>query len=80
MSMTVSLTLIEHRALAEPIVALLADNGIDSFVKSDDCGGVDPALAFANGTRIMVDPSDLPQARELLAAYEAAPRLEPDFE
>jgi hypothetical protein len=78
MPLTASLTLVEHRALAEPILALLADNGIRAFVNSDDCGGVDPALAFANGTRVMVAPEDLPRARSLLLAYENAPQIPPD--
>jgi hypothetical protein len=73
-----ALTLVPHRALAEPIVALLADNDIASVVRSDDCGGVDPALAFANGTRVMVQHRDLARARQLLIAYENAPQLAPD--
>lgn len=78
MALTAALTLVEHRALAEPIVALLQDNGIPSFVQSDDCGGVDPALAFANGTRVMVRPEDLARARQLLLAYENASFEFPD--
>lgn len=73
MALTASLTLVPNRTLAVPLVDLLADNGIRSFVQSDDCGGVDPALAFSNGTRILVDPRDLAAARRLLMAYENAP-------
>lgn len=71
--LTATLCLVEHRALAQPILDLLADNGIRSFVDSDDCGGVDPALAFSNGTYVRVAPADLAAARVLLAAYQAAP-------
>ena len=78
MGFTAVLTLVQHRVLAEPLVALLADNDIAAFVKSDDCGGVDPALAFSNGTRVMVQPVDLPRARHLLLAYENAPQLDPE--
>ncbi len=73
MGLTASLTLVQNRTMAVPIVDLLRDNGIRSFVQSDDCGGVDPALAFSNGTRVMVDPADLVAARRLLLAYENAP-------
>ncbi len=78
MALTAALTLVQHRVLAEPIVALLADNGIRSFVSSDDCGGLDPALQFANGVRVLVDPADLARARHLLLAYENAPHLLPE--
>ena len=75
MPLTAALCSVAHRSLATPILDLLADNGIDAFVKSDDCGGVDPALAFSNGTLVMVAPQNLERARELHAQFEAAPRI-----
>ncbi len=74
----VTLTLAPQRALAEPIAELLQDHGIDAWVNSDDCGGVDPALNFANGTKVMVPRADLDQSRELLAAFQAAAPQMPD--
>jgi len=73
----VSLTTTPHRALAQPIVDLLQDNEIHAWVKSDDCGGVDPALNFANGTHVMVPRAKLDLSRELLALFQAAPPLAP---
>jgi hypothetical protein len=79
MTIGTSLTLVEHRALAVPLVEFLADHGVAAWVESDDCGGVDPALAFSNGVRVMVRPEAAVQARELLVAWEAAePLLPPD--
>lgn len=76
-SMFVSLTTAPHRALAEPIAELLQDHGIHAWVKSDDCGGVDPALNFVNGTHVMVPRTDLEHGRELLAEFEAAAPMMP---
>ena len=74
----VSLTSSPQRALAQPIVDLLKDNGIEASVKSDDCGGVDPALNFVNGTHVMVPLFELGRSRELLGAWEAAEPLVED--
>jgi|GEM_PF-2057313 len=72
-----SLTLVEHRALAVPLIEFLADHGVKAWIESDDCGGVDPALAFSNGVRVTVPPAALAAARELLAAWNAAEPLLP---
>ncbi len=67
---------LEQRFLAAPILGLLVDNGIDARVSSDDCGGVDPALAFALGVRVLVPLEDAERATELLKEYqEAEPEL-----
>ena len=72
------LTEIPHRVFAQPIVELLRDNGIDARVQADDMGGLDPALAFVAGVRVLVKRAQLPEALLLLGQFEAAP--EPDWE
>jgi hypothetical protein len=75
----VSIASVPHRALGQPLVDLLTDHGISAYVNSDDCGGVDPALAFSNGTHVMVPVSAVPRAQQLVEEYENAPRLPPDL-
>ncbi len=72
------LTEIPHRVFAQPIVELLRDNGIDARVQADDMGGLDPALAFVTGVRVLVKRAQLPAALLLLGQFEASP--EPDWE
>ncbi len=71
------LTRAPQRALAQPIVDLLQDHEINAWIQSDDCGGVDPALNFVNGTHVMVPRGALERARELLAEFQAAAPLMP---
>ncbi len=66
------LTQAPHRALAEPIVELLKDHGINAWIQSDDCGGVDPALNFTNGTHVMVPTESVEQSRQLLQEFRDA--------
>ena len=75
----VSVAAVPHRALAQPLVDLLEDHNIPAWVNSDDWGGVDPALAFVNGTHVMVPEADLQRAQQLVSEYENAPRLPPDL-
>jgi hypothetical protein len=51
---------------------LLEANDIDAVTSSDDCGSVDPALAFGLGVRLMVKKEDFDKAKEVLidADYE----------
>ena len=65
------------RALGQPLVDLLRDHGIQARINSDDCGGVDPALNFSNGTHVMVPEASAARAAQLVAEYESAPRLPP---
>ena len=58
------------RGEAEIVRELLLANGIESFVSSDDCGSVDPALSFARGVRLFVVEEDAPLARKVLAESE----------
>jgi len=40
---------------------------IESFVSSDDCGSVDPALSFARGVQLYVFIEDAPEAERIIA-------------
>ena len=75
----VSVAAVPHRALGQPLVDLLNDHGIPAWVNSDDCGGVDPALGFVNGTHVMVPEADRQRAEQLVGEYENAPRLPPSL-
>ena len=77
MSQLSCLVRMPDRYVAEPLAQLLRANGIEAFIWSDDAGGVHPPLGLTNGTEIKVATSQLEEARELLAAYEEAPLIEP---
>ena len=57
-----------HRALAEPILALLHASGIPAILRLDDCGGLDPTGAFVYGARLFVPEPHEANAHGLLAA------------
>jgi len=67
MSNWVALERVPNRTLAQPIVDLLADNDIPARVQSDDCGGLDPALAFVLGTWVEVPAEHADAARAVVA-------------
>lgn len=54
---------------AELIKGLLETNGINSFISSDDMGGVGPHIA-ASGVKLMVAPEDAEKAKEMLRDSE----------
>ncbi len=55
---------------AEPILQWLRSNGIDAqLIDEDDLGGLDPALAFAHGTGVVVPILDAERAEALITAY-----------
>ncbi|MDI9611468.1 MAG: hypothetical protein QM330_00140 [Acidobacteriota bacterium] len=56
------------RAEAGIVRQLLLANGIESYLNSDDCGAVDPALAFARGVQLFIGEEDVALAEEVLAA------------
>ena len=61
----------ELRAVAEMAAGLLAGNGIDARVFSDDVGGTNPAvLSSTGGARLMVRASDADDARDVLDSVE----------
>ena len=72
MSNQAILTTVAGATFAAPILEFLQDNDIAAQSRSDDCGGVDPALGFANGTDILVPSEQLEDARRLLAEWDAA--------
>jgi hypothetical protein len=59
------------RGEAEIVRELLLANGIESFVSSDDCGSVDPALSFARGVQLYVFIEDAPEAERIIAEARA---------
>jgi hypothetical protein len=57
---------------AQPILQWLRDNGIDAgLIDPDDLGGLDPALAFAHATGIVVPEGDVERAQALIAEYKS---------
>lgn len=44
----------------------LVASGIDSFISSDDCGGLRPHLQTSTGVRLMIRKSDAEPARKIL--------------
>ena len=61
-----------QRTEAELIYSVLDAAGINATVQSDDCGTVDPALAFARGVKIIVDMENFDQAKEVLQAVKGS--------
>lgn len=56
---------------AQPILQWLRDNGIDAnLIDPDDLGGLDPALAFAHATGVVVPTADVERAQVLIAEYK----------
>jgi hypothetical protein len=51
--------------------ASLKDAGIESFIRSDDAGGTNPALVFTRGAELLVHPKDVAMARRVLAVDDA---------
>lgn len=58
---------VPSRFEAELIVGLLRDNNLTAAVSPDDLGGMNPAMAEAQGVRVLVAPGDEAAARRLLA-------------
>ena len=58
------------RGDAEITRELLVANGIEAYVISDDCGSVDPALAFGRGVQLLVAAGDLRRAQQVIARSE----------
>ena len=60
------------RAEAEAVRAVLSGCGIEARVRSDDCGAVDPALAFGRGVELLVPEDDVERAAGVLAEAESS--------
>jgi hypothetical protein len=64
---TVPVAVVSSRMEAELIAGLLRSNGLTAAVSAGDIGGMDPQLQL-QGVRVLVAPSDVAEARRLLAA------------
>jgi len=53
-------------SFAEAAVSLLAAEGIEALIASDDAGHALPNLDFARGVRVLVAPGDADRAKTLL--------------
>lgn len=51
---------------AEMAMSALEAAGIESAMKRDDCGGVQPAMGLTGGVQVIVDDEDLEVATEVL--------------
>ncbi|MFH1844630.1 MAG: DUF2007 domain-containing protein [bacterium] len=58
---------------AELAKARLEGAGIQAAIMSDDCGGMNPALTYVRGLRLMVLPADEEAAREVLGTADSDP-------
>lgn len=70
MDSRVVLRTFNYRHEAEVVKGFLASAGIESFIISDDCGAVDPALEYGRGTHLLVAEQDRGRAVEVLSADE----------
>ena len=55
------------RVEAELAHGVLEAAGIESMVRNDDAGGMQPAMAFSNGADLLVRAEDAGEAEELLS-------------
>jgi hypothetical protein len=60
-------------SFAEAAVSLLASEGIEAMVASDDAGHALPNLDFARGVRVLVAPADVERAKALIETAGDAP-------
>ena len=67
MSDFVVLRTLSSRNEAEAVQAILSGSEIESHVESDDCGALDPALAFGRGARLIVATTDRERATDVLS-------------
>ena len=51
---------------AELAKGLLSSNGIESFIHSDDCGGMAGGQTFIRGVQLLVSENDMERARKIL--------------
>ena len=74
MSELVSVGNYSDRFSAEIAQSLLDTEGIDSYIRADDAGGMRPfQLAGAGGAWLIVGEQDAARASELLQAYTQEP-------
>jgi hypothetical protein len=70
-AMTTPPRLVVVRTFGDQVAARLAQSaldasGIESLIRSDDGGGLQPGLAFSNGVEVVVSAEDLERADEIL--------------
>jgi hypothetical protein len=63
----VSLISYPDRMIATLTANMLRGSGILVQIRSDDAGGLDPALALVNGVELLVPEEQLAMAQDLLA-------------
>jgi len=54
---------------AEMAMSALEAAGIESAMRRDDCGGVQPAMGWTAGVQVVVDEKDIEAATEVLDAF-----------
>jgi hypothetical protein len=64
---SVPVAVVGSRTEAQLIVGLLISSGVGAFMATDDAGGQEPQWQL-QGVRVMVAPSDVDDARRVLAA------------
>ncbi len=67
---TVPVADVNSRTEADLIVGLLESHGVPAFASTDDAGGQEPQWQLSGGVRVLVAPSDVTTARQLLEAAE----------
>ena len=67
---TVPVAVVNSRTEAALIVGLLDSHGVPAFASTDDAGGQEPQWQLSAGVRVLVAPSDVTIARQLLEAAE----------
>jgi len=68
-----NLTFVDNPVLAQPLLDLLHDAGIEAVLsEGDDFGGLLPAFAFIHGAYIVVPEDQLEEAKRLVAAFDTA--------
>jgi hypothetical protein len=67
------------RIEAELAASALEAAGIDSMIRDDDAGGMQPAMGFSSGVTVLVRAADATAAGEILAGgSRAVPSAEPE--
>jgi hypothetical protein len=55
---------------AERAKGILEEEGIESYISSDNVGGMEPPLQLIQGIKLLVLEADLKKAKEILDAYD----------
>ena len=67
----VEVAVVDSRSEADLIVGLLRSNGLRAGISADDAGGTNPELQISGNVRVLVNPTDETNARQLLAEVQA---------